>query len=72
MLAYSNPCSVVVINSPSESTKKHKKFLGYEWSDSKGNEGIKYVDVEYVKNALRSKPHWIRVGKATLKLMINN
>jgi hypothetical protein len=36
------------------------------------NEGIKYVDVEYVKNALRSKPHWIRVGKATLKLMINN
>lgn len=43
MLAYSNPCSVVVINSPSESTKKRKKFLGYEWSDSKGNEGIKYL-----------------------------
>ena len=44
MLAFSNPCSVVVVNSPADTSKKQmKKFLGYEWSDSKGREGIKYL-----------------------------
>ena len=38
----SNP--VVVVKSPSGTTNM-KQFLGYEWSDSKGNEGIKYLNV---------------------------
>lgn len=44
ILAKNNNCRVVVINSPSDKNKKLiKSFLGYEWSDSKGNEGIKYL-----------------------------
>ena len=35
---------VVIVKSPSSNTEI-KKFLGYEWSDSKGNEGIKYLNV---------------------------
>jgi len=48
MLAYTNPQPVVVVKSPSSSTKsatEMKKFLGYEWSTMKGNEGIKYFGV---------------------------
>ena len=41
MLAYSNKHKVLIVKSPSEA-KKQKQFLGYEWSGSKGNEGIKY------------------------------
>lgn len=42
LLALSNPQPVVIIRSPSKTTEI-KKFLGYEWSSSKGNEGIKYI-----------------------------
>ena len=35
---------VVIVKSPSTNTEM-KRFLGYEWSDSKGNEGIKYLNV---------------------------
>ncbi len=35
---------VVIVKSPSGTTNM-KRFLGYEWSDSKGNEGIKYLNV---------------------------
>lgn len=35
---------VVIVKSPSTSTEM-KRFLGYEWSDSKGTEGIKYLNV---------------------------
>lgn len=35
---------VVIVKSPSSNTDI-KKFLGYEWSDSKGSEGIKYLNV---------------------------
>lgn len=41
-LAYKNSCDVVIVKSPSES-KESKKFLGYEWSSAKGNEGIHYL-----------------------------
>jgi type I restriction enzyme M protein len=41
MLAQSNPQSVLIVKSPSDN-KEQKQFLGYEWSGSKGNEGIKY------------------------------
>ncbi len=42
MLAKSNPQPVVVVKSPADS-KANKRFLGYEWSGAKGNEGIKYL-----------------------------
>lgn len=42
LLALSNPQPVVIVKSPSKTTDI-KKFLGYEWSSSKGNEGIKYI-----------------------------
>lgn len=40
ILADSQPNPVLVIKSPSD-TKAQKRFLGYEWSSAKGNEGIK-------------------------------
>lgn len=41
MLAYHNTSKVLVVKSPSDS-KEQKQFLGYEWTNSKGQEGIKY------------------------------
>lgn len=41
-LAYKNSCDVVIVKSPSDG-KENKKFLGYEWSSAKGNEGIHYL-----------------------------
>lgn len=48
MLCESNPQSVIVVKSPTKTDKKKKtaetkKFLGYEWSNRKGSEGIKYL-----------------------------
>lgn len=42
MLCESNPQSVIVVKSPTK-TADVKKFLGYEWSNRKGSEGIKYL-----------------------------
>lgn len=42
MLCESNPQSVIVVKSPTK-TAETKKFLGYEWSNRKGSEGIKYL-----------------------------
>ena len=42
VLAYSNPQPVLVVKSPSDN-KEQKQYLGYGWSDSKGNEGIKLI-----------------------------
>lgn len=42
VLASTNPQKVLVIKSPTDNAEQ-KKFLGYEWSGSKGNEGIKYL-----------------------------
>lgn len=44
ILAKTTPNPVVIAKSPSGTTNV-KRFLGYEWSDSKGNEGIKYLNV---------------------------
>ena len=44
ILAKTIPNPVVIVKSPS-GTANMKRFLGYEWSDSKGNEGIKYLNV---------------------------
>ena len=41
-IAFKNSCEVVIVKSPSDG-KENKKFLGYEWSSAKGNEGIHYL-----------------------------
>lgn len=41
-IAFKNSCDVVIVKSPSDG-KENKKFLGYEWSSAKGNEGIHYL-----------------------------
>ncbi len=41
-LAYKNSSDVVIVKSPSKNSE-NKKFLGYEWSSAKGNEGIHYI-----------------------------
>lgn len=46
ILAYTNPQDVVVVKSPAGT--EIKKYLGYEWSSAKGNEGIKYIGVAQV------------------------
>ncbi len=42
VMACDQPNQVLIIRSPTE-TKLIKKFLGYEWSSSKGDEGIKLI-----------------------------
>lgn len=42
VLASLNPTDVVIVKTPTDKDAK-KKFLGYEWSSAKGNEGIKYL-----------------------------
>ena len=42
-LAFENKQKVLVVKCPSDN-KEQKKFLGYEWSSAKGNEGIKYLN----------------------------
>lgn len=44
ILAKTTPNPVVIVKAPSGTTE-NKRFLGYEWSDSKGNEGIKYLNI---------------------------
>jgi len=41
ILAYTNPQKVLIIKTPKDN-KVQKRFLGYEWSGAKGQEGIKY------------------------------
>lgn len=43
LLANSNSVPVLIIKSPADN-KAMKRFLGYEWSSAKGNEGIKYLN----------------------------
>ncbi|AUS06842.1 HsdM family class I SAM-dependent methyltransferase [Pseudotamlana carrageenivorans] len=40
VLASQNPTEVVIVKAPNDN-KENKKFLGYDWSTAKGNEGIK-------------------------------
>ena len=42
LLAKSNEQPVLIIKSPADNTA-NKRFLGYEWSSRKGDEGIKYI-----------------------------
>jgi len=47
VLASENPADVVIVKTPAENNAK-KRFLGYEWSSAKGNEGIKYLGSEAI------------------------
>lgn len=53
MLAFSQKNDVLVVNAPSNK-EEVKKFLGYEWSNRKGSEGIKYLgaNINDINNAL--------------------
>ncbi|MBR5696047.1 MAG: N-6 DNA methylase [Paludibacteraceae bacterium] len=48
MLVKDNKQPIVVVKSPANKDDI-KKYLGYEWSDAKGNEGIKYLNVTVSK-----------------------
>ena len=54
LLVSSNSCPVLIIKSP-ENTKSDNKieqrFLGYEWSNRKGDEGLKYLNVKTSKKS---------------------
>ena len=50
MLAASNPQPVLVVQSPSDKAQE-KKFLGYEWSNRKGDEGIHYLNTGKMKES---------------------
>lgn len=49
LLAYTVTTPVVIVKSPT-STAGIKKYLGYSWSDSKGNEGIEYLHISKTKS----------------------
>lgn len=49
LLAFTLETPVLVVKSPTK-TAAIKKFLGYEWSDSKGNEGIEYLHLSRAKS----------------------
>lgn len=48
LLAFTVDTPVLIVKSPT-TTAAIKKFLGYEWSDSKGNEGIEYLHLSKSK-----------------------
>lgn len=50
LLAASNPQQVLVVQSPDDKAKE-KMFLGYEWSNRKGNEGIHYLNIGNTKKS---------------------
>lgn len=49
LLAFTVETPVLIVKSPT-TTATIKKFLGYEWSDSKGNEGIEYLHLTKSKS----------------------
>ena len=54
LLAASNSCQVLIMKSPDNTKKDNKieqRFLGYEWSNRKGDEGLKYLNVKTSKKS---------------------
>jgi type I restriction-modification system DNA methylase subunit/restriction endonuclease S subunit len=49
MLAAHNPTPVLLVKGPSDN-KAQQQFLGYEWSGAKGQEGIRYIGGESVRD----------------------
>ena len=55
-LSACNPQPVIVVTSPENKGKKDRKeqeFLGYEWSNRKGAEGIHYLNTGVIKESLQ-------------------
>ena len=50
LLAASNPQPVLLVQSPTDKDQE-KRFLGYEWSNRKGDEGIHYLNTGKLKKA---------------------
>ena len=51
ILAHEQENGVLVVNAPG-TTKEQKQFLGYEWSEAKGREGIQYEGGETVNDII--------------------
>ena len=51
ILAHEQAGKVLIVNTPND-TEAQKQFLGYEWSDAKGHEGIKYNGGETVNDII--------------------
>ena len=49
LLAAHNPTPVLLVKGPSDN-KAQQQFLGYEWSGAKGQEGIRYLGGESVRD----------------------
>lgn len=47
ILAFNNPQKVLIVKSPADN-KEQKQFLGYEWSNAKGNEGLKFLTGSHI------------------------
>ena len=52
ILAHVQTCKVLIVNTPTETVKEQKQFLGYWWSDAKINGGIKYIGGETVNDII--------------------
>jgi len=51
ILAHQQENKVLIVNAPN-TNRERKQFLGYEWSDRKGGEGIKYQGGETVNDII--------------------
>ena len=71
VLASSQSHPVLVIKSPSE-TKAIKAFLGYDWSTSKGDEGIKLIKNAKGQHVTALYDETDRSNAAKLNLLIND
>lgn len=49
LLAANNPTPVLLVKGPSDN-KAQQQFLGYEWSGAKGQEGIRYIAGDSVRD----------------------
>lgn len=49
LLCYTIPNQVIIVKSP-DKTEDNKKYLGYEWSNGKGQEGIHYLNTKKMQD----------------------
>lgn len=66
--ALNHKAEVLIIKSPSD-LKEQKKFLGYEWSNRKGDEGLKELHNPYQSQLVeRANPH----NETKINVLIKN
>lgn len=71
LLAQSNAVPVLVIKSPADN-KAMKKFLGYEWSSAKGNEGIKYLNAASLPEEGEDEPKLVTAQLNSIQTPLYN